>query len=136
MAKGKTAQGTVRKSTKGIPRVTDKVLAMSEADRKAWLAKVTADKKLSSEVVVEIEKRIVEGLATPRTPKVKKVDFGTIFNGRSVSELGDAQTALNAALDAAVTEEEARIQAIYAKAEKELAIIKARKSGVAAPASA
>ena len=84
---GTTAVAKVRKSTKGMPRITDKVIAMSETDRAAWLAKVPA------EHLAGVEARLKDVLANGRTSTGKghKVDFGKLFAGRTVAEFGDLQ---------------------------------------------
>jgi len=117
--------GSPRKSTKGIPRVTDKVLAMSEEDRATWLAEKS--KGLSAEVVAEIQERIATALKEGRKPK--KVDFGTIFNGRSVEELTEAQSALTDALAAAAEAEEENLNRIIAEAQAQKeALVAAREA--------
>lgn len=121
----KKKDGTTRKSTKGIPRVTDKVLAMSEADRAAWLDKVPAEHR------VEVEARLTSALTEGR--KVKKVDFSTIFNGRSVEELTSAQTSLTNALASAAEAEEENLNRIIAEAtaQKE-ALVRAKEAKASA----
>ncbi len=122
----------VRKSTKGIPRVTDKVLAMNEADRAKWLDE--ACKALTAEQKKEVAERLATALKDGREPK--KVNFSTLFKGRTLAELTDAQTALTAALaDAAVAEEES-LNRIIAKAEAQKAAIVAAKAAKAAAAVA
>lgn len=120
MAKVKK-DGTVRKSTKGIPRVTDKVIAMNDEDRAAWLAKVPSQHK------AEVEARLQAAMTEGRKPK--KVDFNTIFDGRSVEELTAAQSALTNALADAAVAEEAKLNEIIAKAEQQkAALIAAREA--------
>jgi len=118
---GTTTVAKVRKSTKGIPRVTNKVLAMDETARKEWLDKVPAAHK------DEVEKRLNDLLKDGRKGKTKKIDL-TIFNGRSVAELQDAQVALNAALAAASETEEAEAEAELEKLQAKLAAIKDAKA--------
>ena len=113
----------VRKSTKGIPRVTDKVLAMSETDRQAWLDE--ACKALSPEVKAEVAARLATALTEGR--KAKKVNFGTIFNGRSVAELTEAQTALTEAMKLAAVEGVKEQERIIAKAQATLDALKAAR---------
>ena len=115
----------MRKSTKGIPRVTDKVLAMSDEEQAAWLAEkgasLTADQK--AEVLARIETAKTEGR------KPKKVDFGSIFKGRSVADLTDAKGHLTNALAAAAVEEEENLDRIIAKAElQKAALVSAREA--------
>jgi hypothetical protein len=112
----------VRKSTAGIPRVTNKVLAMDEAARKEWLDKVPAAHK------GEVEKRLNDLLKDGRKGKTKKIDFTTIFNGRTVEELTEAQNALNAALAAASETEEAEAEAELEKLRAKIAAIKEAKA--------
>jgi len=113
----------VRKSTKGIPRITDKVLAGGDA-----LAKYNdAVSKLSPAVQAECKARLAK--AQNDGPKVKKIDFSTIFAGRSVEDLTVAQTALTAALaDAAVTAEQIAEQELAAVQAKLAALKDARKA--------
>ena len=112
----------VRKSTAGIPRVTNKVLAMDEAARKEWLDKVPAAHK------DEVEKRLNDALAGGRKGKTKKIDLSTIFNGRSVEELTEAQNALNTALAAAAETAEAEAEAELEKLQAKLTAIKDAKA--------
>jgi len=120
--------GSPRKSTKGIPRVTDKVLAMSEEDRAAWLLTVPAEHR------AEVEARLETAMTEGRKPR--KVDFGTVFNGRSVEELTEAQTALTNALAEAAVAEEAKLNEIIAKATAQKdALVAARESKEASETS-
>jgi hypothetical protein len=125
-----TKTGKVRKSTKGIPRVTDKVLAMSEADRAAWLSKVPAEHR------AEVEGRLAEALKVGR--KAKAVDFSTVFNGRTVEELEAAQGFLTAAMATAAATAEAATEAAIAELKAKLDGLKTAKAkvGQAAPAVA
>lgn len=123
MSKAKK-DGTVRKSTKGIPRVTDKVLGMDEAGRKAWLDKVPAQFR------TEVEARLTEALKVGR--KVKSVDFSTVFNGRTVEELTVAKSALDAALAIAAVSAEAEAEAKIAELTASLAAMKQARASVAA----
>ena len=125
----KKKDGTLRKSTKGVPRVTDKILAMNEEERAAWLETVPAEHR--AEVAARLETALTEGR------KPKKVDFGTVFNGRTVEELTAAQTALTSALADAAIAEEAKLNEIIAKAtaQKE-ALTKAREAKEASEAVA
>jgi hypothetical protein len=123
-----TKTGKVRKSTKGIPRITDKVLAMSDTDRAAWLSKVPA------EHLAEVEGRLVEALKVGR--KAKTVDFSTVFNGRSVEELTAAQTALTAAIATAAVTAEADLEKEMQALEARLAIVKTAKGKVGAAVTA
>ena len=124
--KGQKKDGTQRKSTKGVPRITDKVIAMDETSRKAWLDKVPAEHR--KDVTERLEKAIANGL------KPRKVNFGTIFNGRTVEELTEAQTALTAALANASVTEEAEAQAAMEKIQARLDAIKTAREKVAAAA--
>jgi len=120
-----TATGAVsKKSTKGIPRVTDKILAMDEAGRAAWLKEKTVG--LSAEVVAEIKSRMDSALAGDRQPK--KINFKAAFAGRAYAELEQIRIDLNAALVAAEQSEESRLNDIIAKAEQEKQKIAARKA--------
>ena len=125
--KGADGVAKVRKSTKGIPRVTDKVLAMSDEDRGKWLTEKTAG--LSAETVKEIAERMEKALTEGREPK--KVNFGSIFKGRSVAELTEAQTALTEALKVAAVEGIVAQERIIAKANAELAALKAAQGETA-----
>lgn len=127
MSKVNSASGKVHKSTKGIPRVTDKVLAMDEAGRASWLAE--KGKGLSAEVIAEIKARIEKIMKGGRQGKSKKVDFAATFSGKTVEELTEAQTALTSALATAAVEAESKINAEIAslEAQKET-LAKARAS--------
>ncbi len=120
----KKKDGTERKSTKGIPRVTDKVIAMSDEDRAAWLLTVPAEHR------AEVEARLTTAMTEGRKPR--KIDFGTIFNGRSVEELTNAQTALTDALAIAAVAEEDKLNEIIAKATAQKdALVAAREAKTA-----
>lgn len=94
---------------------------MSDEDRAAWLANVPAQHR------AEVETRLTAALTEGRKPK--KVDFGTIFNGRSVEELTAAQASLTNALAEAAVAEEAKLNEIIAKAEQQkAALIAAREA--------
>lgn len=113
-----------RKSTKGVPRVTDKVVAMDEAGRKAWLSEKCAN--CTDAQRKEVEARLTAALTGER--KVKAVNFATIFKGRTVEELTAAQTALTTALAEAAVDEENRLNAIVAKANAQIEALKAAKA--------
>lgn len=116
-----TAVTKVRKSTKGVPRITDKVVSMSEADRGKWYDE--SCKALSAEVKAEVMARLVKAITEGRKPK--SVNFATIFTGRSAAELMEAQTALTAALEVAAIEGITQQERIIEKANRELAALKA-----------
>jgi len=117
----KKKDGTARKSTKGIPRITDKVIAMNDEDRQAWLDTVPAEHR------AEVEARLATAMTEGRKPK--KIDFGTVFNGRTVEELTNAQTALTNALAEAAVAEEAKLNDIIAQAQAQKdALVKAREA--------
>ena len=117
-----------RKSTKGVPRVTDKVVAMDEAGRKAWLAEKGAN--LTDAQRKEVEARLMAALSGER--KVKAVNFATIFNGRTVEELTAAQAALTVALSTAEEAETVKLNAIVAATTAKIEAIKAAKAEKAA----
>lgn len=129
MSKAKK-DGTAAKSTKGIPRVTDKVLAGGEA-----LAKYNeAVSKLPVSVQKECQERLAKAQAAGRKPKA--VNFNTIFTGRSVEDLMVAKAALDAAMVAAAAAEEAEAEAQLARITAKVAAMKAAKAGTPAPAPA
>lgn len=111
--------GTAKKSTKGIPRVTAKVLEGGEALAKYQAAVAKLDAATQKECAERLVKAQTEG------PKVKKVNFSTIFTGRSVEELTEAQTALNSALESAAIEGIKVQEMLIEKASRELAALKA-----------
>lgn len=125
-----TAAGTgkARKNTKGIPRVTDKVLAGGEALTKYQEAVA----KLPLDLQKECNDRLTKAQAEGRKPKA--VNFGTIFTGRSVEDLMKAQTALTTAMTAAAAREEQEAEEQLARITAKVAAMKAAKS--AAPAAA
>lgn len=133
MAKGQKKDGSARKITKGIPRVTANVLAGGEA-----LAKYNeAVSKLSAELQKECAERLAA--AQKDGPKARKVDFATIFNGRSVEDLTTAKGALDAALKVAAEQEESKMANLIAKMEaqlKALRSVKSEKVSVTAPVEA
>jgi hypothetical protein len=114
-----TKTGKTRKSTKGVPRVTDKIRAMDEAGKAAWLADVKG--KVSATVYAEIETRLNAPKKETGAGKGRKLDFTKLFADRDMDTLLAAQTALTNEI------ENARIAAIEAqerileKANKELA---------------
>ena len=130
--KGTAVAGTaskVRKNTSGIPRVTDKVLALDEAGRAAWLAEKT--KGLSAAIVAEVKTRLDEALAGGRTPK--KVNFKAAFMGRPYAELIQVRSDLNEAIKESAKVEEDNLNKVIAQAEqqkKELADRKAAEAEV------
>lgn len=123
MAKGQKKDGSARKSTKGIPRVTDKVLAMNETERAEWLGKVPAEHR------AEIEKRLNEALKEGRKPK--KIDWASTFKGRTAADLTEAQVALTAEMGVASVTAIAEQEKIVAKATATLAALRAAKSATA-----
>jgi hypothetical protein len=133
MSKGKNSGATgataaaatdkVRKSTKGIPRVTNKVIGMSEADRKAWLDKVPSEHRS------EVEARLTEALKGGRKPS--KIDFSTTFKGRTVEELMTAKTALDAELASAGEREEQEAQEQLNRIQAKIDAFKAAKAAKA-----
>lgn len=124
-----TGTATVKKSTKGIPRITDKVLAMDEAGRKAWFdAKCSG---LSPEIQAEIQARMVAG----RVPKASKkvVNFDALFAGKSLEVLTNAKIALDKALAETAVREEAELNAkIAALTQQKEALLSSRKVAVKA----
>lgn len=127
MSKDK-GSGKVRKSTAGIPRITANVLAGGDA-----LAKYNeAVSKLSPELQKECNERLAK--AQKEGPKARKVDFATVFNGRSVEELTTAKTALDAALKVAAAQEESKMADLIAKMEAQLKALRSVKTE--APAAA
>jgi hypothetical protein len=129
MSKAKK-DGTAAKSTKGIPRVTDKVLAGGDALKKYQ----DAVAKLPASVQKECNDRLAKAQAEGRKPKT--VNFSTIFTGRSVEDLMVAKTALDAAMVAAAAAEEAEAEAQLARITAKVAAMKAAKSGAPATAPA
>jgi hypothetical protein len=109
----------VRKNTKGIPRVTDKVIAMSDADRAKWFAEKCA--KLNEAQKNEVQKRLETALSEGRKPK--KVNFVILFSGRTVAELKQASAALTVAMANAEKAEVETLNRIIAKAEAQKKIL-------------
>ena len=126
--------GTQRKSTKGIPRITDKVLALNDTERAAWLTEKCA--KLNATQRKEVEGRLAEAVKVGR--KAKKIDFSAVFSGRSVEELEAAQGFLTAAMATAAATAEAATEAAIAELKAKLDGLKTAKAkvGQAAPAVA
>ena len=118
--KGTKKDGTQRKSTKGIPRITDKVISMDEAGRKAWLDKVPAEHR--KDVEARLSKAIVEGV------KPKAINFATAFLGRSVEELTEAQGHLNSALQLAAVTAETALEKEIAEKQAQLTAIRTAKA--------
>jgi hypothetical protein len=118
--KGQKKDGTARKSTKGIPRITDKVVAMDEAGRQAWLAKVPAEHRK------DVEARLVKAVAAGLKPR--KVNFETIFAGRSVEELTAAKTHLDAALSLAAVSAETELEKEIAAKTAQLSALRSAKA--------
>ena len=120
---------TVKKSTKGIPRITDKVLAMDQAGKDAWFASKCSG--LSAEIQAEIKARMVAG----RAPKVSKkvIDFNALFAGKSLEVLTNAKSALDLALAETAVREETELNEQIAKLEQQKeALLSSRKSVVKA----
>lgn len=130
MAKqGQKKDGTAKKSTKGIPRVTDKVLAGGDALAKYNKAVAT----LSPELQAECKARLATAQSEGR--KAKKVDFATVFNGRTIEDLTTAKTALDIALAAAAETAEKEAEAKIAELQASIAAMKEAKAKVGAAAA-
>lgn len=125
MSKGKKNDGTAKKSTKGIPRVTDKVRAMDAAGQSAWLAEVTKKFSLSATVVAEITARLNAPAKVKTTGR--KVNFAKVFEGRDMDSLLVAQKALDAAIAATKDSELDKINALIAEAQQKKAQLLAAK---------
>ena len=132
MSKGQKKDGTAKKSTKGIPRITDKVLAGGDALKAYQDAVAKLSPTVQAECKARLEKAQAEG------PKVKSVDFATVFNGRTIEELTVAQTALTVALATAAETAEKAAEAELAAVQAKLTAMKdARaKIGASAPVTA
>ena len=70
-----------KKGGKGIPRVTAKIVAMSDADRKQWVASL----QVSTEVKKEIEERLAKALTTG--PKARKINLNTLEAAMSTADI-------------------------------------------------
>ena len=127
----------VKKSTKGVPRITDKVIALDADGRVKWLADSKADAKYSTCTAAqwaEVEKRLASAVAGERQPR--KIDFASAFKGRSIKELNEARQALDAAVIAAGSAEETKLNEILARAQQELDTIRAARKTTLVPATA
>ena len=100
--KGKKNDG--RGAKKGIPHITNKVIAMDEAGREAWLA------KCPDAVRDEVRARLADVLANGRSVKGKATDYASLFNGKSYDELQTAEKFLQTAKEDAKREELKRLQ--------------------------
>jgi hypothetical protein len=107
-----------KKSTAGIPRVTAKVIAMSEADRKAWLEKVPAAHR--EDVAARLEKAVAAG-HKPTKGQGRKVDFQKAFAHLTAVDL----IALRPVLEKAIEQKRDEAIAEIAAQEAELAARKA-----------
>ena len=124
MSKVNATGKAVRKSTKGVPRITNKVLAGGEALDKYNEAVGNLPASVQAECKARLEKAMKEG---------PKVGTGTVAKlekkvARLTSQLADAQKALDAAVLNQGAEEEARLNAIVAKANAQIELLKAAKS--------
>jgi hypothetical protein len=125
MSKVVTKSGKARKSTAGIPRVTNKVLAGGEA-----LAKYNeAVAKLSPAIQAECKARLEAAQKTgPKESGGGKIGSLTRKVEKLTVALADAKTALDAAILAKGADEENRLNNIIAKANQEIELLKAAKS--------
>ena len=108
----------MKKSTKGIPRVTNKIIALDAAGQKAWLETVPAAHR--ADVEARLKKAVTDG-RKPGQGQGRKVDFVKAFGRCTMADLLTLRGTLNDAIegkrDAAVAE--------IAAAEAELAQRKA-----------
>ena len=106
---------SVKKSTKGIPRITSKVFAMDADGKKAWFdSKCSA---LSPEIQAEIQARLAAG-PIAKVGK-KSVDFVALFAGKSLETLTLARAALDKAIEDTTLREESEINAKIAELMKQ-----------------
>ena len=124
MAKNPT---TTRKSTKGVPRITAKVMAMKADERQAWFDKATASCTAAQKA--EVKARLDAVNAGTYTLKQgqgqgRKVDFAKAFGRCTMADLLALRDTLKDAIEAKRDAAAAEI----ADAEKELA---ARKAALA-----
>ena len=118
-----------KKSTKGVPRITDKVLAMDEAGKQAWFAEKCA--ALSPETQAEIQARMAAGRVAKVGKVGKVIDFTALFAGKSLAVLTVAKAALDAALaDTAVREEAELNDKIAILTQQKEALLSSRRSTV------
>jgi hypothetical protein len=88
----------------GVPHITNKVIAMDEAGREAWLS------KCPDAVRDEVRARLADVLANGRSVKGKVTDYASLFNGKSYDELQKAEKFLQTAKEDAKREEFKRLQ--------------------------
>lgn len=104
-----------KKSTAGIPRVTAKVIAMSEADRKAWLETVPAAHR--DDVAARLAKAVAEGRDSKASKgQGRKIDFDKAFARMTAADLLSLKPILEKAID------QKRDEAIAEIAEQEKAL--------------
>ena len=80
-----------RGAKKGIPHITNKVIALDSAGREAWLA------KCPDAVRDEVRARLADVLANGRSVKGKEIDWACFFNGRTYKEIQIAEKFLQTA---------------------------------------
>lgn len=122
MAKKNTA--AVRKNTKGMPRITAKVCAMTKEQREAWFTAATAN--CTAEQKGEVRARLDQVNAgsyklTQGQGQGRKVDFAKAFGRCNMVELLALRDTLKTAIDGKRADAAAEIE----QAEKELADRKA-----------
>jgi len=124
MSKVNSTSKAIRKSTKGIPRITNKVLAGGEALEayKAAIGKLSAT--VQAECMARLEKAQKEG---PKESGGGKIGSLTRKVEKLTVSLADAKAALDAAILAKGVDEENRLNNIIAKATQEVERLKAAK---------
>ncbi len=103
----------------GVPHITARIMAMSEADRETWLKEKCGTPEIMQEVRARLDDAIKNGREHSGGGKVR--DYDKLFAGRPYSELVAALPLLTAAIEAAKSDEAARLEGIIAKAEAEKA---------------
>ncbi len=111
----------------GVPHITARIMAMSEDQREAWIK----EKCKTPEIEAEVRARLADALKNGREHSGggKVRDYDKLFAGRPYSELVAALPLLQSAIEAAKSDEAARLETIIAKAEAE----KARLRGEVIP---
>jgi hypothetical protein len=106
-----------RGAKKGVPHITNKVLAMDEAGREKWLAEKCDTDEIRNEVRSRLAHITAHGRAT--AAKGKTIDYASLFAGRDYDELVKVMDVLKVAIEDSKIEAQKNLEAIIAKAEQE-----------------
>jgi hypothetical protein len=106
-----------RGAKKGVPHITNKILAMDEAGREKWLTEKCETDEIRDEVRARLAHITAHGRAT--AVKGKAIDYASLFAGRDYDELVKAMDILKVAIENSKLDAAKRLEEIIEKAEQE-----------------